>query len=497
MQTEQTKPFVWDAKLWSTLYIVSIVLFMDALDASIVNVALPSIQQSLNLSNSDLTWVQGAYVLAYAGFLLLGGRASDQLGRRRVLLAGMVVFGCASLLGGFAQVVWLLILSRIVQGIGAAFTVPAAISIVTTAFPEGPARNKALGIFGAIISGGFSFGLVCGGLLTGLLNWHWVFFINVIIMVPLFICALLIVRRDEAVRMQRSSDVPGAITGTAFILVLVYTITQANDQEATVVKTAILGLLSLCLLIVFLVIEQRASTPLLPLRLFRLPTLRAANLVSLTNLGCMFGFMFIATLYMQDIAHYTPIKSGLALVPMSLLSVVVSQTIPARIAARFGVRIAVAIGMFMVVVGVLVFSRIGPVADYLGVILPGSVIIGGLGMGIGYSALSMAAVMGVPNEEQGLAASIQSTALQLGGGLGLAIIVAVINAATHANASHVTDQAAELQGFRAGLYLIIAFALLGALIALTGMRERSRKIVSAPSSDMAEVLQTSQLDARS
>lgn len=498
MPSEQAEAFIWNRRRWGTLYIVSLALFMDALDAALVNVALPSIQQSLRLSTTDLTWVQGAYVLAYAGFLLLGGRAADQFGRRLLLLSGLLLFGGASLVGGFAQTAWLLILSRLLQGVGAALTVPAAISIITTTFPEGPARNKALGIVGAMLSGGFSFGLVCGGLLTGLLNWRWVFFVNVMLTVPLLIGTLLIVRQDRPAATSRSADTLGAVTGTAGLLLLVYTITHANNATATLLETVGFGLGALVLLVAFVVIEQHVPAPLLPLRLLRLRMLRAANLVSLTTLGCLFGFLFIATLYLQDIAHYPPIQAGLALLPMALLSVLVSQFIPARIVTHFGVRVAVAVGMFLVAIGVLIFSRIGLVADYVGVILPGSAIIGGLGMGIGYSALTMAAVAGVPNEEQGLAAAVQTTSLQVGGGLGLALIVAVVNAVTLSSTRNAPSSttAAQLQGFHIGLYLMSALAVVGALIALVGLRERPAKRASASTSGIAEARRTGQADAR-
>jgi MFS family permease len=438
MQSEQLEAFTWNVRLLGTLCIVSIALFMDSLDVAIVNVALPSIQHSLVLSTTDLTWVQGAYVLAYAGFLLLGGRAADQFGRRRMLVAGISLLGGASLVGGIAQVAWLLILVRLLQGIGAALTVPAAISIITTAIPEGGPRNKAFGVIGAMVSGGFSFGLVCGALLTGFINWHWVFFVNVIIMVPLLIGTLLIVRPDQKATTKRSADTLGAITGTTGLLLLVYTITHANEAAATQLETVGLGFSSLLLLVAFVVIERRTTPPLLPLRIFNLQTLRAANLVSLTAFGSLFSFLFIATLYMQNIGHYTPIQSGFALLPMALLSVLVSQFVPARIVSHFGVRTAVALGLSLLAIGVLIFSRIGLVTDYVGVILPGSAIIGGLG---------------------------------------LAIVVAVVNAVTLAWARNAAGSpiAAQLQGFHIGLYLITAFALLGALIALVGMRERQAR----------------------
>jgi EmrB/QacA subfamily drug resistance transporter len=494
MKYGQSEAFTWDVRLLGTLCIVSIAMFMDSLDVAIVNVALPSIQHSLVLSTTDLTWVQGAYALAYAGFLLLGGRAADQFGRRRILLAGISLLGCASLVGGVAQVAWLLILVRLLQGVGAALTIPAAISIVTTAIPEGGPRNKAFGVIGAMVSGGFSFGLVCGALLTGFINWHWVFFVNVIIMIPLFISTLLIVRPDQKVTTKRSADTLGAITGTAGLLLLVYTITHANEAAATPLETVGLGLGALLLLVAFVVIEHRATTPLLPLRIFRLQTLRTANLVCLTAFGSLFSFLFIATLYMQNIGHYTPIQSGFALLPMALLSVLVSQFVPARIVAHFGVKTAVALGLFLIAIGVLIFSRIGLVADYIDVILPGSAIIGGLGIGIAYSSLSIAAVTGVANEEQGLAAAILSTSMQVGGGLGLAIVVAVVNAVTLFMSRNAPGSpiAAQVQGFHVGLYLIMAFALLGALMALVGMRERKARGTNEEVLRAPETIQISQ-----
>lgn len=299
---------------------------------------------------------------------------------------------------------------------------------------------------------------------------------------------------NQEATTKRSADTLGAITGPAGLLLLVYAITHANEAAATLLETVGLGFSALLLLVAFVVIERRATTPLLPLRIFRLQTLRAANLVSLTAIGSLFSFLFIATLYMQNIGHYTPIQSGFALLPMALLSVLVSQFVPARIVSHFGVKTAVALGLSLIAIGVLIFSRIGLVADYVGVILPGSAIIGGLGIGIAYSALSIAGVMGVANEEQGLAAAILSTSMQVGGGLGLAIVVAVVNAVTLAWARNAPGSpiAAQLQGFHIGLYLITAFALLGALIALVGMRERQARGTNEEVLSTPETIQVGQ-----
>ncbi len=461
---------------WMTLLVVCLAIFMDALDVSIVNTALPDIQRELNLTTTTLQWVQGAYVLTYAGFLLLGGRTADLLGRRRIFLAGTAVFGIASQIGGMANTGWLLLATRTLKGIGAAFTLPAAVSIITTTFAEGPERNKALGTFAATAATGFSFGLILGGVLTDFFSWHWVFFVNVPFVVLILVLTPLLVSEEPSNVSRRSYDFPGAITVTSGLLLLVYAITQANEPGVTLRQTGGLFIFALCLLAIFVVIERSVRDPLLPLRIFRSNVVRSANLVSLTLLGSFFSFMFITTLYMQNIINYTPLWAGLALLPMSIVSALVSQFVAPWLLNKFGLRIAVVLGTLCLAIGVALFIRISPVADYVGVILPASLMAGGLGMGIAYPTLAIAGVTGVVEEEQGLAAGLQSTSLQAGGGLGLAIVVAAISARTSiimgSGTSATPTIGAQISGFQMGLLVAAGFAVLGALIALLGIRQR-------------------------
>jgi len=454
--------------------LVSMAVFLDTVDVSIINVALPNLQRDLQLTTTQLQWVQGAYVLTNAGLQLLGGRAADLLGRRRIFLMGIILFGLSSLSGGLAPSGWLLILARGVQGIGAALMFPAAVSIITTTFAEGPERSKALGIFTATAGAGFSLGLVVGGLLTSFISWHWVFFVNVPIVALIVVLGFLIVPEGRSAFGTRSYDLAGAVTVTAGLLLLVYTITQANDADATPGKTSGLFLCALVLLAVFILIERRSRAPLMPLRIFRASTLRAANAAFLTLLGSFFGFLFIFTLYLQDVLHYSPINASLALLPGSLVSILIARFVAPWLVNRAGMKLSCALGLLCLMSGIALFTQIGVSSDYVGIILP-AVILTQVGMGIGNTALSLAGVSGIAATEQGLAAGLQGAVGAAGGGLGLAIVTAVV-AGTSASAPGATSAsavAAQLGGFHAGLLVAAAGAALGALIALVGIHKRS------------------------
>jgi EmrB/QacA subfamily drug resistance transporter len=455
---------------WMVAVLVSMAVFLDTVDVSIINVALPNIQRDLHLTTTELQWVQGAYILTNAGLQLLGGRAADLLGRRRIFLMGITLFGLSSLAGGLAPNGWLLILARGAQGIGAALMFPAAVSILTTTFAEGPERSKALGIFTATAGAGFSLGLVLGGLLTSFISWHWVFFVNVPLVVLIVVLGLLIVPEGRPVFGPRSYDLAGAVTVTAGLLLLVYTITQANDTDAAPGKTAGLFLCALVLLAVFILIERRSRAPLMPLRIFRASTLRSANAAFLTLLGSFFGFLFIFTLYLQDVLHYSPIHASLALLPGSLVSILIARFVAPWLVQRVGMKLSCALGLLSLMSGIALFTRIGVRSDYVGIILP-AVILTQCGMSIGNTALSLASVSGIEAREQGLAAGLQGAVGAAGGGLGLAIVAAVV-AGTSASALG-TTAAAQLAGFHAGLFVAAAGAALGALIALVGIRKRS------------------------
>ncbi len=461
---------------WVVAVLVSMAVFLDTVDVSIVNVALPTIQRDLQLTTTGLQWVQGIYVLTYAGFMLLGGRAADLLGRRRIFVLGAILFGLASLISGLASIGWLLILARGVQGIGAALTMPAATSLLTTTFPEGEARNQALGIFSATAGAGFTCGLVFGGALTTFIGWNWVFFVNVPFAFLIVLLTRIVVREGRLLATTRSYDLAGAVTVTGGLLLLVYTITQANEGDATPLKTAGLLALALFLLAVFLCIEWRSKAPLVPPGIFRSSTLGAACAVSFTLLGSFFSFLFICTLYLQEVLHYSPIRASLTLLPASIASILASQFVAPWFMNRLGIKLTVSLGMLSLLSGIALFLRTGATGDYVGIILP-STLLAMFGMALCVPSLAVAAVSGIEPTEQGLAAGLQGTFLQAGGGLGLAITAAVVTLSTISARGFVQTPpslvTAQLHGLHIGLFVPVVGAALGMLIATAFIQKPS------------------------
>lgn len=466
------------AERWRFLavVVVSMAIFLDSLDVSIVNVALPNIQRDLALSTIDLPWVQGAYLLTYAGLMLLGGRAADLLGRRRIFLLGAALFGLASLASGLATSGWLLILARGGEGIGAALTAPSAVSILTTTFAEGPERNKALGVFSATGGVGFTFGLVFGGVLTNFISWHWVFLVNVPVVVLILGLSLLVVPEGRSMGGMRSYDSAGVVTVTGGLLLLVYAITQANAGDATLEKTTGLATLAFFLLVCFIIIEWRSKAPLMPLSIFRSHTLSASSVVLFTLLGSFFSFLLIYTLYLQEVLRSSPLLTSLLLLPGSVLTIPISQFVAPWLMNRLGVRLSSVLGMVCLFSGIALFLGSGASANYVGIILP-STILCQISMGICIPTLSIAAVIGIAQTEQGLAAGLQGTVGQAGGGIMLAItgaVVAVNTAAVHSKASTSAPSAvAQLSGLHTGLLVLAGGAALGALIALVGIQQQA------------------------
>jgi len=474
-EEQEKQDDIWQ---WIVVALVSMAVFLDALDVSIINVALPDLQRDLQLTTTDLQWVQGAYVLTNAGLQLLGGRTADLFGRRRIFLIGVTTFGLASLTCGLAHSGLLLILARGVQGIGAALMFPAAVSILTTTFAEGPLRSKALGIFSATAGVGFSLGLVIGGLLTNFISWHWVFFINVPVVVLIVVLSCLVVPESRLALGKRSYDLAGGFTVTVGLLLLVYAITQANESGATPGKTAGLFLLALILLAAFILIERRSSAPLVPLHVFRSGTLRAANIAFLALLGSFFGFLFIFTLYLQNVLHYSPLDASLALLPGGVASILVARYVAPWLVNRVGMNLSSGLGLLCLMAACLLFTQSALKTDYVWIILP-SVLLAQSGMAIAHPSLSLAGVSGIEAAEQGLAAGLQGAVGAAGGGLGLAIVAAVVAAVTaSALGAPGTDSSvmAQLSGFHAGLLVIAAGAALGALIAFMGIRRRSIRL---------------------
>ena len=446
------------ARAWGALLVLCGALFLDALDVSMVGVALPSIKSDLHMSTSSLQWVVSAYVLGYGGFLLLGGRAADLLGRRRVFLIALGVFVVASALGGLASDGTLLIVTRFVKGLSAAFTAPAGLSIITTSFEEGPARNKALSVYTATGATGFSLGLVFGGLLTEV-SWRLAFLLPAPVALVALVAGLRLVPKSERVRsIGRSFDLAGAVTLTAGMLLLVYTLVEAPTAGWGSGRT--LGSLAgvAAILAAFIAREQRTPSPLIRLGIFRTSTLVRANLGAMA-LAAWIGFQFIATLYMQQLRGWSSLETGLAIFPAGALVAVLSPRV-APLIGRFGVtRLAVA-GLSSLVVGYVLFLPIGLGSSYALGMLP-TFLLAGLGFGLAFGPLNVAATSGVAPEEQGLAGGLVNTSFQLGAALVLAIVTAVVSANTTGS-----SQQDILSGYKAALFVAVGVALLGVVAML-------------------------------
>jgi MFS family permease len=460
----------WDARLWGALVVLCGVLFLDGLDVSMVGVALPSIGEDLDLSTSSLQWVVSGYVLGYGGLLLLGGRFADLLGRRRVLLGALAVFTVASILGGMTNDGTLLIATRFLKGAAAAFTAPASLSIITTTFAEGPARNRALAIYTACGASGFSLGLVFGGLLTEL-GWRWTFLLPVPVALAVLIAAPRVLEKDGPVQagVRRSFDFAGAVTLTAGMLLLVRTIVEAPNNGWGAPET--LGGLALAaaLLGAFVGIERRSANPLVRLGILRSAPLVRANLGMMTMFGAYIGFQFVGTLYLQSVLGWSPVETALAFLPGGLLVAFGSPRL-GPLVDRFGTARIIAAGSAAFLVGYALFNRIGDSFSYAGLFLPTMLLIG-VGFALCFPAFNMQATAGIANHEQGLASGLVNTSLQVGGAIGLAISTAVISA----NSGGATQGTALMDGFQPAIGVVTGIAAIGLVVALTGTRLLRRR----------------------
>src|SRR5215475_4165158 len=456
------------ARTWGMLLVLCGALFLDAMDVSMIGVALPSIQNDLHMSTSSLQWVVSAYVLGYGGFLLLGGRAADLFGRRRMFLISLGVFVVASMLGGFADSGSLLIATRFVKGVSAAFTAPAGLSIITTSFAQGAARNKAISVYTATGATGFSLGLVFGGLLTEI-GWRWVFFLPAPVALAALVGGLrLVPSGSKTERASRSFDLPGALGLTAAMLLLVFTVVEAPTVGWGSARTLLSFAAVAALLGAFVAIERRAAVPLVRLGILRSASLVQANIGAMALIGGWFGFQFIATLYMQELRGWSPLETGLAIFPGGFLVALLAPRI-APLVARVGIRGMITAGLASATIGFALFLPIGLDSGYATAVLP-TVLFGGLGFALAYGPLNIAATNGIAAEEQGLASGLVNTSFQFGGALVLAITTAVNNAA---NGSADSPQAL-LDGFRAAAVVSIVAAGLG--VAVTALRFGARRV---------------------
>jgi len=455
---------------WLVLVLVCLAQFMVILDATIVNVALPSIQSDLGFTPSTLQWVINGYTLVFGGFLLLGGRAGDLLGRRKVFVAGVIVFTTASLLNGLATSSEWLVASRALQGLGGALVSPAALSIITTTFAEGADRTKALGVWSAIAAGGGAFGLLLGGILTEQLSWEWIFFVNVPIGIATLALALRYVPESRALQRQATADVPGAVSVTAGLIVLVFAIVKATDYGWGSWKTLALGAIAVALLAAFVYIEKHSPAPLIRLGIFRSRSIVGANLVMLVVAGGLFSFFFFATLYLQEILDYSPLEAGLAFLPVTA-GIVIGAGLSQQLVKRLGVRAVSVLGMAIAATGLFILSSASVGGSYLSDILPG-LIPQSIGMGLTFVPVTLIATTNVEAEDAGLASGLFNTSQQVGGSLGLAILSTL---AANKTASMLLGGSGRAQalvdGFNVAFVAAAVLVAAGALVLLLVVRK--------------------------
>ena len=468
---------------WLILVIACLAQFMVVLDATVVNVALPSIQKGLHFSPTSLQWVVNAYTLVFGGFLLLGGRAGDLVGRKRLFLIGTALFAGASLLNGLAQSSGMLIFGRGLQGLGGALLSPAALSIITTTFTDQSERTKALGVWSAIAAGGGAVGLVLGGALTQLASWEWIFFVNVPVGVLTILATLRYVPESRADVKHRAFDVAGAITVTAGLVVLVYAIVKAQAYGWGSGRTIGLILLALVLLAGFVAIERRSVAPLVRLSIFRIRTLAVADGVLLLVASGMFGMFFFASLYVQEILGYSPLHAGLAFLPVTG-GIVVGAGIAQPLVKRAGVRNVAVLGIVLATIGMVVLAQVPVHGTYAGDLLPGLLPLS-IGMGLVFVPITLMATGGVDANDAGLASGLFNTAQQVGGSLGLAILSTLAASKTtnvlnglHGSVSTAATSAAKVSGYHVAFIAAAVMLAAGALILATAVRRRDLESLS-------------------
>jgi EmrB/QacA subfamily drug resistance transporter len=460
---------------WTALILLCVAQFIVVLDASIVNVALPSIGKGLNFSDANLPWVVNAYVIAFGGFLLLGGRAADLLGRRRVFMTGLAVVGIASLAAGFASTEGQLIAARAAQGLGAAIVSPAALSIVTTLFKDGAERNKALGAWGAVAGSAGAAGVLLGGILTESLGWEWVLWVNV----PVSLIALALTRglipESRSESATRHYDAAGAVTITAGLSLLAYALLDASTAGWGSTKIVTLLAVSVALIGAFIVIEQRSKAPLVPFRIFRLRTLTGANVVGLLLGASLFSMFYFISLYMQQVLGYSPIHAGLSYLPLAL-TIIVAAGVGGQLVTRFGFKPILAAGMLSVSAGLLWFSQVSVGGGFVTDIL-GASLLAALGLGFGFVTSTIAAVSGVDEHEQGLASGLINTSQQIGGAIGLAVLSTIATTRTNdvMATGHSTLVNGLTEGFQSAFLGGAVIAALGFVATLVLIRTRDSR----------------------
>jgi EmrB/QacA subfamily drug resistance transporter len=459
---------------WLALIVLCLGDLMIVLDVTIVGVALPSIREDLGFSETSLAWVVNAYLLTFGGFLLLGGRLGDLFGHRRLFLIGIALFTLASLACGLATSQEFLIGARAVQGLGGAIVSAVALSLIVTLFTEPGERAKAMGVFGFVAAGGGSIGVLLGGILTDVLDWHWIFLVNLPIGVAVFALCLSLLPAARGPAAAGRLDVAGAVTVTASLMLAVYAIVNGNEEGWMSARTIGVLAASAALLALFLTIEARVRSPLVPLGLFRLRNIAVSNVVGVLWAAAMFAWFFLSALYLQLVLGYSPLQVGLAFLPANLIMGFFSLGISARLVMRFGIRAPLATGLLLAGVGLLLFARAPVEGNFVVDVLP-SMILLGLGAGMAFNPVLLAAMSDVEPSEAGLASGVVNTSFMMGGALGLAVLASVADSRTQALLDAGDSSLVALTGgyhvaFVIGAVFAIAAGVIGGLLLRAGLQ---------------------------
>ncbi|MDQ6812007.1 MAG: MFS transporter [Actinomycetota bacterium] len=466
MAQDQQQPS--ERSRWIALYVLCAGVLMIVLDVTVVNVALPSIQNDLGFSTSSLAWVVNAYLISFGGLLLLAGRLGDLLGRRTILMIGLGVFTAASLLCGIASSQGLLVGARFLQGVGGAMTSGVILGMIVTMFPEPAQRAKAIGVYAFVASAGGSVGLLAGGVLTQSINWHWIFFVNVPIGIVTGALVMRLLEKDEGIGLGEGADVPGAVLITGSLMLGVYTIVKpAADYGWGASRTLGLAALSLVLLLAFVAREAIARKPLMPLRILRSRNVTGANLIQVLTVAGMFGMFFLGSLYMRRVLHYDALEIGLAFLPVTITMGTLSMRYSERLIMRFGARTTLLPGLALVVVGLVLFAQVPVHGSYLKDVLPTMILLG-TGVGSCFPALMTIAMSGATRSDAGLASGLVNTTAQIGGALGLAVLATLSTShSNHLIKAGRSTAAALTSGYHIAFWIAAALVLAAAIVAVT------------------------------
>jgi EmrB/QacA subfamily drug resistance transporter len=477
-----------DRNRWAALYVLCGGMLMIVLDATIVNVALPSIQDDLGFSQSNLAWVVNAYLIAFGGLLLLAGRIGDLLGQRRVFLAGLAIFTAASLVCAVAQSQGLLIAARFVQGAGGAIASAVILGMIVTMFPEPREQAKAIGVYSFVASAGASIGLLAGGLLTEAINWHWIFFVNLPVGVATAVLAVRLVEDREGIGLAEGADIPGAVLLTAGLMLGVYTLLETGEQGWASTQTLALGGVSVALLGAFIARQARVENPLMPLRLFRSRNVAGANLVMALLVVGFFSMFFLGALYLQGILDYSPLEVGLAFLPSCLVMGTLSLGFAERLIMGIGARSALIAGLVLAGAGLLLFAQAPVDGSWLVNLLPVMVLLGA-GAGLAFPALMTLAMSGATPSDSGLASGLVNTTTQVGGAIGLAVLATLATERTDGLLADGEPTAVALNSGYHLAYLLGAVLIAVALVvAVTVVRSESPAAARTPDTDAGAVI---------